>query len=159
MSLFQEFKFLFPYMVSIRKLKSYLSFDINFPKSWKLPKKYIDENSVVENNSEDPDLRFLSFVSQFEEESIKNILDSIKNVVKFNKEREEKEKLFQDKVNELKSLFEGQSLDSLRNLVFEIDKLNNIELNDTEETRLTEMVPKRGSKRPIRNTEVQESND
>lgn len=99
MNLFQEFKVLFPYLVSIRKLKNYLSFDINFPKSWKLQKKYVDENSVVENQSEDNDLRFLSFASEFEEQSVKNSLDSIKNVIKYNKEREEKEKLFSDKVN------------------------------------------------------------
>lgn len=159
MSLYQEFKLLFPYLVSIRRLKTYLSFDINFPNGWKLPKKYIDENSVVENQTEEPNVRFLSFVSAFDETSIKNILDSIKNIIKYNKEREEKEKLFQDKVNELKTLFEGESLDKLKNLVFELDKIKNIELDDTEETRPPEMVSKRSGKRQNGNPEIQKSDD
>jgi hypothetical protein len=159
MTLFQEFKLLFPYLVSIRRLKTYLSFDINFPLGWKLPKKYVDENSVVENQTDEADVRFLSFVTQFDEDGIKKTLESIKNIIKYNKEREEKEKLFQDKVNELKTLFEGQSLEALKNLVFDIDKLKNIELDDTEETRPVEVVSKRGNKRQGGNPQVQESND
>ena len=47
MSLFTEFTVLFPYLQSVRKLKTYLSFDIEFPDSWKLPKKYVDFSKAI----------------------------------------------------------------------------------------------------------------
>lgn len=120
MSIYKEFNDLYPYIQSVRKLKNYLSFDMSFPRTWKLPKKYVKEDSVIENESSDKSYRLISFVSQFEEESINNIAENIKNIIKYNKELEAKEKLFNDKVNELKSLFEKQNLQSLNELKFEI---------------------------------------
>ena len=119
MSIYKEFNDLYPYIQSVRKLKNYLSFDMSFPKSWKLPKKYIKEDSVLENESTDKNQRLISFVSQFEEKSINQIAENIKNIIKFNKELEAKEKLFNDKVSELKNLFEKQNLQSLNELKFE----------------------------------------
>jgi hypothetical protein len=147
MNLYQQLSNFYPYMTSIRRLKNYLSFDINFPKTWQLPKKYIDEKSVLENESEDPNSRFLSFVGEFNEETIESLTSSIKSIIKFNLEREEKQKLFQDKVNELKSLFDGQSLESLKNLVFELDKTKNIKLNgrQTKPAKLVSDTEKEGS--------------
>jgi hypothetical protein len=52
MSLYKEFSTLFPYLQSVRKIKNYLSFDISFPTTWKLPKKYVDENKIVEQQSQ-----------------------------------------------------------------------------------------------------------
>jgi hypothetical protein len=120
MSIYKEFNDLYPYIQSVRKLKNYLSFDMSFPITWKLPKKYVKEDNVVENESNDKSKRLLSFVSQFEENSINNIVDNVKNIIKFNKELEAKEKLFNDKVTELKTLFEKQNLQSLNELKFEI---------------------------------------
>ena len=46
MSLFTEFNILFPYLQSVRKIETYLSFDVQFPDTWKLPKKYVNEKSL-----------------------------------------------------------------------------------------------------------------
>ena len=119
MSIYKEFNDLYPYIQSVRKLKNYLSFDMTFPKLWKLPKKYVKEDSVIENDSNDKSQRLISFVSQFEESSINEIAENIKNIIKYNKELEAKEKLFNDKVTELKTLFERQNLQSLNELKFE----------------------------------------
>ena len=78
MSIYKEFNDLYPYIQSVRKLKNYLSFDMAFPKLWKLPKKYVKEDSVVENDSNDKSQRLISFVSQFEENSINEIAENIK---------------------------------------------------------------------------------
>ena len=48
MSLYKEFSELLPYIQSVRKIEKYLSFDISFPTSWKLPKKYVQEDKVME---------------------------------------------------------------------------------------------------------------
>jgi hypothetical protein len=121
MSIYKEFSDFYPYIQSIRKLKNYLSFDMNFPKEWKLPKKFVPENSVVENESQDPNKRLISFVSEFEEEKINTIATNIKNVIKYNKELEEKERLFNLKVKELKNIFEKQNLTTLKDLKFDLE--------------------------------------
>jgi hypothetical protein len=133
MSIFEELRILFPYLQSVRKLKTYLSFDINFPDSWKLPKKYVNEKSVIENEATLPNTRSFSFVAEFNENSTNEIIDSIKNVIAYNKEREEKDRLFQNKVNELKMIFEKQSLNKLQALTFDINEPK-LELEDDEET-------------------------
>jgi hypothetical protein len=132
MSLFKEFSSLFPYLQSIRRLEDYLSFDVSFPKTWKLPKKYVPEDRVLEQESKIPNNRLFSFVSNIDETSIETTSNNITNIINYNLEREEKERLFTSKVDELKLLFEKNSLKNLKTLTFEI-KPNKIELTDNEE--------------------------
>jgi hypothetical protein len=158
MNLYQQLSNFYPYLTSIRRLKNYLTFDITFPKSWQLPKKFIDEKSVMENESEDANTRFLSFVGEFNEDTIENLTKSIKSIIKYNLEREEKQKLFQEKVTELKSLFDGQNLEDLKNLVFDLEKPKNIRLNgrQTKPVKLVSDGEKEGS---IGDIELQENNN
>lgn len=132
MSLYKEFDVLFPYIQSVRKLKNYLSFDIQFPENWKLPKKYVNEERVLQNEKSITGYKSFSFVSEFTEINVDETIDSIKNIISYNKEREEKERLFESKVNELKTIFEKTNLDHLQDLKFEIKE--KIELEDDEET-------------------------
>ena len=120
MTFYQELALIQPYLQSVRKLKNYLSIDVNFPNTWKLPKKYVPENSFVENEATIKDHRCFSFVSVFEEKMVEDTLINLNGVIKYNKEREEKEKLFESKVSELKQIFDKQNLDNLKNLSFEI---------------------------------------
>lgn len=132
MSLYKEFSVLFPYLQSVRKIKSFLSFDVSFPKTWKLPKKYIDEEKLMEQTSTIPDERLLSFVSEITEDEIEKCSNNIQNIISYNREREEKERLFNEKVEELKVVFEKQSLKNLQELKFDI-KSKKIKLEDNEE--------------------------
>jgi hypothetical protein len=134
MSLYKDISQLYPYIISIRKLKTYLSFDVSFPNSWKLPKKYVPENSAVEIESSIPNERSISFVSEFNEDSVDKTTFNILRIIQYNKEREEKERLLQDKVNELKNIFEKQDLTTLKSLQFNLNKINKIELSDEGET-------------------------
>jgi hypothetical protein len=146
MSLYKEFSTLLPYIQSVRKLKNYLSFDVSFPKTWKLPKKYIEEDKILEQESTIIDNRFFSFVSEITEEGVENTSKNIQNIIKYNLEREEKEKLFQNKVDELKHIFEKQNLKNLKSLQFEI-KNNKLELEyDEEELESARVVPERINK-------------
>ena len=134
MSLYSEFSILFPYLKSVRKLEKYLVFDVEFSKVWKLPKKYVNEERVIETKSEDINLRSISFVSEFDEKSVTDTIVNIKSIIAYNKEREEKERLFETKVNELKRIFEKSDLNNLQDLKFEIIK-QKITLDDEEEDR------------------------
>ena len=133
MSLYKEFSELLPYLQSVRKLETYLSFDVSFPTTWKLPKKFVDEDKVMEQSSKINNERLFSFVSEISEESVEKMSRNLKNIIKYNHDREEKEKLFQNKVEELKHIFEKQDLKSLKSLNFEI-KTGKIELIDEEES-------------------------
>lgn len=132
MSLFKEFSQLLPYLQSVRKLEKYLSFDVQFPKTWKILKKYVNEEKVLQQESKTVDERLFSFVSEINEEDVNITIDNIKNIISYNLELEMKEKLFEDKVNELKHIFEKQSLNSLKSLEFQIPK-NKLKLVDDEE--------------------------
>jgi hypothetical protein len=132
MSLYKEFSQLLPYIQSVRKIKTYLSFDIAFPNTWKYPKKFISEDKFLEQSSQIPDHRFFSFVCEINEEQIELTSNNIQNIIRYNLEREEKGRLFETKVNELKTLFEKQNLKNLKELQFEI-KQNKIKLDDTED--------------------------
>lgn len=132
MSLFKEFSQLLPYLQSVRKLEKYLSFDVQFPKTWKILKKYVNEEKVLQQESKTTDERLFSFVSEINEEDVNITIENIKNIISYNLELEMKEKLFEDKVNELKNIFEKQSLNSLKSLEFQIPK-NKIKFVDNEE--------------------------
>lgn len=132
MSLYQEFSTLFPYLQSVRKIKNYLTFDVSFPTNWKLPKRFVDESKVLEQQSQIPNERLFSFVSEIDEKNIEQLSRNIQNIIKHNLDREEKEKLFQDKVEELKGLFEKTNLNNLKQLKFDI-KTAKIQLEDDEE--------------------------
>jgi hypothetical protein len=137
MSLYKEFSTLFPYLQSVRKIKTYLSFDISFPNTWKLPKKFVNEEKVMEQTTQTPNERLFSFVCEITEDEIETVSSNIHSIIKYNLDREEKEKLFETKVNELKTIFEKQNLNNLKNLQFDI-KTGKIELvDDEEEVRTT----------------------
>jgi hypothetical protein len=135
MSLYKEFSALLPYLQSVRKLQNYLTFDVSFPTTWKLPKKYVEEDKVMEQNSKIDNYRLFSFVSEITEDGIEKVSENIQNIIKYNLEREEKEALFNNKVDELKLIFEKQNLKNLKNLKFDLINSLNIELENEQEER------------------------
>ena len=135
MSLYKEFSELLPYIQSVRKIEKYLSFDISFPTSWKLPKKFVEEDKIMEQQSPVANERLFSYVTEIDEDSVQKVHLNIKNIIKYNLEREEKDRLFETKVEELKKLFEKQNLEKLKGLYFDINEQTSkkIELEDDEE--------------------------
>ncbi len=126
MSLYKEIENIVDYCSSIRKLKTYLSFDMIFPSNWNVLKSHVDETKTVFNKSDDKG-KNISFVSEINEEAISDTISKIETVIKYNKEKEEKEKLFKEKVNELKNLFEKGGLEDLKNLKFDVDEIPKLE--------------------------------
>ena len=126
MSLYKEIEHIVDYCSSIRKLKTYLSFDMIFPSNWNVLKSQVDETKTVFNKSDDKG-KNISFVSEINEEAISDTISKIETVIKYNKEKEEKERLFKEKVNELKNLFEKGGLEDLKNLKFDVDEIPKLE--------------------------------
>jgi len=120
------------YLKSVRFIKDHVSFDMIFPKRWEIKKEYKDKVDMIENESSDSESKIISFVSEVVEDKINIIENIITEIIKYNIEREEKEKLFRYKVQELKEIFSKQKLDNLKNLKFDVDEISSL-LNTTDE--------------------------
>jgi hypothetical protein len=110
------------YLKSVRVLKNYVSFDMIFPSSWLLPKKFPEGVEVLQNESQESIL-ITSFVCENKQTLIDVLESTMDNIIKSNIEREEKERLFKTKVQELKGIFENQNLENLKGLKFDIEEL------------------------------------
>jgi hypothetical protein len=88
----------------------------------------VDESQVIPFEAEDSNFKGISFVAEMNESAINSILTKILKIIKLNKEREIKEKLFKQTIDHLKETFEKNDLDKLKKLYFDFE---------TEETDLT----------------------
>jgi hypothetical protein len=110
-----------------------LSFDIVFPTKWLIPKSLIEEGQIVGFEAEDQNFKGISFVTPITDKDISNTLIKIAKIIKLNKEKEFKEKLFKQTVEQLKQTFEKTDLDKLQNLYFDFDEGMNTSLDIDEE--------------------------
>ena len=137
MSFYKELLPFVEYLHSIRKLKTYLSFDMVFPTKWSLPKSIVEEGQIVGFEAENQNLKGISFVSPIDDSEVSKTMTKISKVIKLNKEKELKERLFKETVERLKSTFEKTDLDKLQNLYFDFDNGDDtpeldVELDDDE---------------------------
>jgi hypothetical protein len=77
MSFYKELAPFVQYIHSIRKLETYLSFDMVFPTKWSLPKSIIEEGQSISFNVEDRNSKGITFVSQINENDISLMLIKI----------------------------------------------------------------------------------
>ena len=124
--MYNEFKDIFQFLISVRKLKTYISIDVEFPLTWKIPKRFVQEDKIIENQKVNDNARYFSFVSEFNEIILNQTVENIKNIISYNKEIEMKERLLKQKIDELKRIFESEDLEHLQTLKFELleEKLN-----------------------------------
>ena len=137
MSFYKEIVPFIEYVHSIRRLESYLSFDMKFPSKWSIPKSIVEEGQVVGFEVEDQNSKGITFVCPIAEKDMSLTLVKIGKVIKLNKERELKERLFKQTVEQLKQTFEKTDLDKLQNLYFDFDEGDlDTNLNTEIETEL-----------------------
>lgn len=121
MSFYKEIAPFVEYIHSIRRLENYLSFDMKFPTKWSIPKSIVDEGQVIGFDVEDQNMKGVTFICQIAEKEVSSIIVKIGKIIKLNKERELKERLFKQTVEQLKQTFEKTDLDKLQNLYFDFD--------------------------------------
>jgi hypothetical protein len=122
MSFYKEIAPFVEYIHSIRRLETYLSFDMKFPTKWSIPKNIVEEGQVIGFEVEDQNSKGITFVCPIGEKEVSSILVKIGKTIKLNKERELKERLFKQTVEQLKQTFEKTDLDKLQNLYFDFDE-------------------------------------
>jgi len=147
MSFYKEIVPFVEYIHSIRKLESYLSFDMKFPAKWSIPKNIVDEGQVVGFDVEDPNMKGITFISPIGEKEVSSIIVKIGKIIKLNKERELKERLFKQTVEQLKQTFEKTDLDKLQNLYFDFEVEDELDTEidledeqDRQEPTISELV-------------------
>ena len=121
MSFYKEIVPFVEYIHSIRRLENYLSFDMKFPTKWSIPKSIVDEGQVIGFEVEDQNMKGVTFICQIAEKEVSSIIVKIGKIIKLNKERELKERLFKQTVEQLKQTFEKTDLDKLQNLYFDFE--------------------------------------
>jgi hypothetical protein len=112
----ESFNKLTPYLKGLKKTDNYRMMEVNLKSTWKIPKKEGIESKTksLEGNS---NLIYNLFYS--ESVSFDDMIDWLKSdVIDYNLEIEEKERLLKAKVEELKRVFETKNLDELNNLKF-----------------------------------------
>jgi len=120
------------YLKSVRVLKNYISFDMVFPSTWVMLKKMPEGVEILQNENQE-NVLITSFVCENQKNLINLLETTMELIIKTNIEREEKERLFKSKVQELKSIFEKQDLNNLKSLKFDIEELTKLIEDEPEE--------------------------
>jgi hypothetical protein len=125
---FEEIKSLRPHFHSLREVQNNVSLDIKLPLTWRYD-DIIKPYSTIVLKVQDKNDKFnlISLVSNATQEGYDVVFACANEIFKINKEEEEKQKLFQQKVKELQELFKTESLDKLK----EINLTNNDGQEDT----------------------------
>ena len=133
MSFYKEIEPFVEYIHSIRKLETYLSFDMKFQTKWSIPKSIVDEGQVVGFEVDDSNTKGVTFICPIGDKEVSLIVVKIGKIIKLNKERELKERLFKQTVEQLKQTFEKTDLDKLQNLYFDFEVGDELDTDlDTE---------------------------
>jgi hypothetical protein len=140
MNFIELLKYLQPYFRSIRKIKTFFSLDLLFPSTWKFPNEILEKINAVQDEKYTGSGIAMSFLLDLSTEQENSELDKIFELIIYNLELEEKTRLFREKTEHLKQIFESNSLDDLQNLVINIED---------------KLVPVIKNKKPIKNEQEQ----
>lgn len=132
--MFEVIRKLRPYFFSLREIDNNVSLDIKLPLSWKYEEIIKPYRSIkIKIQDKNDKYNLVSLVANSTQEGYDIVFTCALEIIVINKEDEEKQKLFQQKVKELQELFKKESLDKLK-------ELNLIDLNGQEDFTSEGMV-------------------
>ena len=117
--MFESIKSLRPHFHSLREIEGNVSLDIKLPLMWKfeeIVKPYRALKIKVQDKNET--FTLVSLVANGTQEGYNVVFACAIDIIKINKEEEEKRQLFQTKVKELEMLFQNESLSKLKDINF-----------------------------------------
>lgn len=151
--MFEAIRKLKPYFFSLREIENNVSLDIKLPVNWKydeIIKPYRSIKTKIQDKNDKYSL--LSLISNSTQEGYDIVFTCALEIININKEEEDKERLFQQKVKELQQLFKKESLDKLKEINLLTDYGQEIDARDG-------LVEQRDRKRQIGDIDAQESDD
>jgi hypothetical protein len=136
-----------PYFVSLRIIDSYLIIDVEIPTNWdagKLTQELVEGAKTIQTlltgQDKDSNIKIISIVGCNKFHTFDNIFDRLEKVIKVNREREEKNKLFKVMVKKLEKVFIDSDLNNLQNLIIDIptngESIDNIEVGNADNAQL-----------------------
>jgi hypothetical protein len=114
---FESIKSIRPHFHSLREIEGNVSLDIKLPLTWRyedIVKPYRSLKMKVQDKNEK--FTLLSLIANGTQEGYDVVFACALEILTFNKEEEEKQNLFQQKVRELQELFKKESLDTLKDI-------------------------------------------
>ena len=115
--MFESIKSIRPHFHSLREIEGNVSLDIKLPLSWRyedIIKPYRSLKMKVQDKNEK--FTLLSLIANGTQEGYDVVFACALEILTLNKEEEEKQRLFQQKVKELQELFKKESLDTLKDI-------------------------------------------
>jgi hypothetical protein len=114
---FENIKLLRPHFHSLREIQNNVSLDIKLPLTWRYD-EIIKPYSTISIKVQDKNDKFnlISLVSLATQEGYDVVFACANEIFTYNREEEEKQKLFQQKVKELQELFKNESLEKLKEI-------------------------------------------
>lgn len=106
-----------PYFYSLREIETTICLDLKLPNTW-LYEDIVSVYKTIKPLTQDKNdkVNLVSLISIADKQGYDVVFACAKEIIKLNKEREEKELLFQKKMKELHELFQNQPLDKLKEL-------------------------------------------
>lgn len=151
--MFEIIKKLKPYFHSLREIKQNVSLDIKLPTTWKYEKIIqVYKTLTVKVQDKNDKHILISLISTATEDGYETTFNCAQEVIDKNIEEEKKRKLFEDKVKEMRMMFENMDLEQLEKL--KID--GNVKKTDEEGLKLVGDGDEEGSDG---NRESQEDDD
>lgn len=132
--MFENIKSIRPYFFSLREIEDNVSLDLRLPTNWKFDeiiKPYRILKIKIQDKNEKNTL--ISIISNSSQNGYDVAFACANDIIKINKEEEEKQLLFKQKVKELEDLFRIQTLDKLKDI-------NLLGVNGQENTASVELV-------------------
>lgn len=111
---------------SIRKHDGYFIIDLKFPPQWVYEELYSKEKIAIKINNTTNEGSLVSFYCGDSLEGVGFLEKDILNIIKFNKDKEEKDKLLYEKTRELEELFNNKKLEELKNINFQVSTLSQV---------------------------------
>ena len=115
--MFESIKSIRPHFHSLREIEGNVSLDIKLPLTWRyedIIKPYRSLKMRVQDKNEK--FTLLSLIANGTQDGYDVVFACALEILTFNKEEEEKQNLFQQKVRELQELFKKESLDTLKDI-------------------------------------------
>jgi hypothetical protein len=114
---FESIKSLRPHFHSLREIEGNVSLDIKLPLTWRyedIVKPYRSVKIKIQDKNEK--FTLLSLISNGTQDGYDVVFACALEILQINRDEEEKQKLFQQKVKELQELFKKESLDKLKDI-------------------------------------------
>jgi hypothetical protein len=114
---FESIKSLRPHFHSLREIEGNVSLDIKLPLTWRyedIIKPYRSIKIKIQDKNEK--FTLLSLISNGTQDGYDVVFACALEILQINRDEEEKQKLFQQKVKELQELFKKESLEKLKDI-------------------------------------------